>query len=143
MDNFSKNKGDFSKNLFSLQMQLKTLLDGVGSENACSFLDQLSELNETERGIILKVFQRALNRLKESGISVKSLRDEQLEQFEETLYENLVDGMNAFKGGRSSGSFSVVDGGKLPTRKKSGKMISFSEAKRRRAKKQADSPIIN
>lgn len=125
--------GDFSRNLFSLQIQIQTLLDGAGGENAALLLDTLSELSESERKVALKVFQRALEKLKASGVRLRTQKDEHLAEFEETLYEELVDGMNAVDQSVTEKKFSVVDGGKLPTRKKdASNMVCLQEARRKK-----------
>lgn len=133
MSNDFKNlNGDFTKNLFSLQLQIKTLLDGAGGDDASSFLDKLSNLSSKERTIILKVFQKALDRLNESGIELSSVKDDQLKDFENGLYNNLIDGMNALKHDHFTHTLSVIDGGKLPTKKKKEvKTVCLAEARKR------------
>ena len=37
--------GDFTKSLLSLQLQLKTLLEGVGGEETATLLDALAQLS--------------------------------------------------------------------------------------------------
>ncbi|MCB0328928.1 MAG: hypothetical protein KDD70_04675 [Bdellovibrionales bacterium] len=142
-------EGHFTRNLFSLQMQIQTLLDGAGGGGAAEFLDCLSELSESERKVVLKVFQKALSKLKDSGLRLKTVQDQQLDSFEEVLYEELVDGMTVFKEDgaeryaskqnealkrkNAADRLSVVDGGKLPTRKKeTTEPICLREARRRR-----------
>lgn len=129
--------GDFTRNLFSLQMQIKTLLDGAGGDDASELLDKLSELNKSERVVVLRVFQRALDKLKDSGIRVSKINDDMQKDFEHGLYDNLIDGMNALKHDHLkhdhfTRTLSVVDGGKLPTKqKKEAKMLCLADARKR------------
>lgn len=136
--------GYFSRNLLSLQIQLQTLLDGAGGSKALELLDSLSSCNESERDIVLSLFGRALKRLQEANIRFSSLRDEQLEEFENVLYEELVEGMTIYsEGGRELSpqnvrSLSVLAGGKskqiskLPTRKrKEQKTLCLEEARKK------------
>jgi len=126
--------GYFTKNLFSLQLQIKSLLDGAGGSEAGKLLDTLSEMSESEQTIALGVFQRALDKILEAEIRLQTLEDKAHKDFEETLYEEIVDGIAALKVNCSERAFHVVDGGKLPTRKKEDKgPLCFSTAKRKKA----------
>ncbi len=128
----SEIKGYFSKNLFSLQIQLKTLFDGAGGRDACELLDRLSELTDTEQKISLKSFQRTLDRFVKSDHRVCSEQDRELQAFEknleEDLYQDLVDGMNAWKREAPVLGFTVVDGGKIPSDKKT---VCLEDARKR------------
>ena len=57
------NGGDFTKNLLSLQMQLQTLLEGVGGEETAGLLDGLAKLSETERSILIPLVTRVINKV--------------------------------------------------------------------------------
>lgn len=127
-------RGNFSRELFSLKIQVDTLLEGAGGEQAASLLDALSEINASEQQVAIGIFRKALKRLQEGEVRLSRLSDEMLQEFEDTLYEDLVDSLrkavNEESGaGERDRRFSVVDGGrKPPTRRKKEKLIDFQSA---------------
>jgi len=126
--------GYFTKSLFSLQLQMKTLLDGAGGEETGHFLDTLSEMSQSEQSVALRVFQRALDKLRDSGVRLQSIDDQNQMAFEDALYEELVEGIVALDSSTSERGLHVVDGGKLPTRPKREKRpICLSSARQKRA----------
>jgi hypothetical protein len=126
--------GYFTKSLFSLQLQIKTLLDGAGGEETGHFLDTLTEMSQSEQSVALRVFQRALDKFRASGLRLQSVDDEHQMAFENALYEELVEGIAALDSSTLERGLHVVDGGKLPTRQKREKRpICLSTARQKRA----------
>ncbi|RMG42178.1 MAG: hypothetical protein D6719_07065 [Candidatus Dadabacteria bacterium] len=129
------NKGQFSVNFFSLQLQLKTLMDGLGGEETIQFLDELSSLSESEQKIALKIFRRTIKRLTNRTERLYSERDKILKDFEENLYQDIVTSMIEASNTDNVRKFKVLNGGKF---KSTTKPLDLSKArKRRRAGKRA------
>lgn len=82
--------GDFTKSLLSLQLQLQTILEGVGGEEAALLMDSLAKLSETERGHVIPMLTRVISRLVEEHDRVLSKDEEELKNFENALYESVV-----------------------------------------------------
>ena len=107
--------GKISSNLFSLQLQLKTILEEAGGDNALSFLDSLSHLNPSEQEVVLKMFTRLTDEIASGDKRLFTDGDLALKKFEEGLYREILDAMrDAAK--RPSESMNrkleVLDGGK-------------------------------
>lgn len=83
----------FSRNLLSLELQLKTLLAGAGGEQTTELLDGLSRLSGTEQKIALGVFQRVLRRVLDGEKRVASADDKALREFEDSLFEDIESGI--------------------------------------------------
>ena len=77
--------GHFTKNLLSLQMQLQTLLEGVGGERTESLLDGLSQLSESERKRIIPLLSRVVSRVVQGEKRLLSQKDVELKNFEDSL----------------------------------------------------------
>jgi hypothetical protein len=137
--------GDFSRNLFSLEMQVKTLLDGAGGHKALELLDLISNFNKSEQDIIIALLKKAVEKVKDSGIRASRLEDKQLKAFEDCLYEDLVDGITALKKDVTLPRKLEVVGGvkKLPTRNAHEKMVCLAEARRKRKVSQTDTSSLN
>ena len=117
--------GDFSKNLLSLQLQLQTLLEGVGGKNTSSLMDTLSKLSGTERDIIVPMLTRILDKLISENERVTSMQDAELKDFENALYESVLAAVNDAGRARTQNpsgkkKLELVSGGKQ------GKPIRFS-----------------
>lgn len=82
--------GNFTRNLLSLQLQLQTLLEGVGGEGTASLLDGLSQLSETERKRIIPVLSRVVNRILKGDKRVSSTEDKELQNFEDSLFDSIM-----------------------------------------------------
>ena len=108
--------GDFTKSLLSLQLQLQTLLEGVGGDETAGLLDVLAKLNDSERAVIIPILTRVINRLMESGSRIQSQEDLQMQDFENSLYESVLSAMgdSSPEGAADSGQkkLAVVKGGK-------------------------------
>jgi len=85
--------GDFTKNLLSLQLQLTTLLEGVGGNETAGLLDTLAKLNDSERSVIVPILTRVISRLIESGTRIQSEADLQMQDFENSLFESVLSAM--------------------------------------------------
>ncbi|MCB0332802.1 MAG: hypothetical protein KDD55_04835 [Bdellovibrionales bacterium] len=136
-------RGEFSRNFFSLQLQIQTLLESAGGEETCEFLDSLSELNKSEQGLVLKLFKRVVERLLAGNDRLVTAEDIELKNFEEGLYADIVNSLrHAAQAGGSSNSFEVVDGGKIrKARRQEKKPLDFVAA--RRAKLSSNDTILN
>ena len=111
----SKYDGLFSANLFSLQLQIKTLLEGAGGDQALELLDTLCTLNKSEQRVALQVFQRCLARVAESEQNLCSTEDRALKEFEEQLYQDIAQAMHEGSIRErpvAARRFEVLDGGK-------------------------------
>jgi hypothetical protein len=82
--------GNFTRNLLSLQLQLQTLLEGVGGEGTASLLDGLSQLSETERKRIIPLLSRVVNRVLRGEKRVSSAEDKELQNFEDALFDSII-----------------------------------------------------
>lgn len=129
-------KGEFSANLFSLQLQIKHMLEGVGGDAAVELLDGLAKLSSSEQQVMLKVFTRVIEKITEGDKRLVSEIDKELDAFEECLYQDIVSGMedasNAHAG--LGGKLQVVSGGLCPSTKKTSanEPIDFEKARRLR-----------
>ena len=93
MDNNGSNNR-FSSNFLSLQLQLKTLLEEAGGDELIPFLDSLGTLHRSEQKIVLKMLARTIKKLIETSPRFPTDGDLALKQFEDTLYQDLVDAIN-------------------------------------------------
>jgi len=130
--------GNFSLGLKSLELQVSALFEGCGGENARMLLDALSELSAPEQERTIGLFLKLINRLKTSGVRLPEEGDENLKEFEETLYNDLLSSMSEAANGESiqpvtrRRKFAVLDGGKDSSAKPSSRTIDFNEARRRK-----------
>lgn len=107
--------GSFSSNLLSVQLQLGTLIEGIGGESATKFLDSVSKLSATEQGLVLGALSRVVEKIANGEERLYSNDDIALKNFEEGLYNDLVAAIRASNGGqddprRSSAALKVVRG---------------------------------
>ena len=109
----SKFNGYFSPGLLSLQIQLKTLFEGVGGDKTIELLDSLSNLNKSEQNILLEMFKKATDKVLNGPHRLTSPNDDELKAFEDGLYNDLV---NSFQEAANHAPLAkrleVVDGGK-------------------------------
>jgi len=123
-----QNSGRFTKNFFSLQLQLKTLLEESGGENLISFLDDLSDLEKAEQKIVLKIFSRAVQKLKKEDRKViLSNNEKALKEFEEVLYHELLGSIEK-AADNTPMKLSVLNGGHS-RQSKEDNVIDFSKAR--------------
>jgi hypothetical protein len=116
--------GEFTKSLLSLQLQLQTLLEGVGGEGTASLLDGLAKLSETERALVIPVISQVIGRIVNGEQRLASEEDKHLKEFEDSLFESVLSAMggaqkeipaNSDEGKpESTKKLAVVPGGKSP-----------------------------
>ena len=118
--------GDFTKSLLSLQLQLQTLLEGVGGDETAGLLDALAKMSDTERSIVIPELTKVINRIVSTGKRVQSEQDLEMQDFENSLFESVLSAMgdsSAVSDTRNdsspkksdverSGKLAVVPGGK-------------------------------
>jgi hypothetical protein len=83
--------GDFTKNLLSLQLQLKTLLEGVGGEDTAALLDAIAGLNKSERAVAIPLLARVIQRVASGENRLSSQEDKELKDFEDSLFNSIVE----------------------------------------------------
>lgn len=132
-EKIEKTTGSFAHALTSLQLQLKTLLEGAGGDDAVQFLDNLSTLNPSEQKLVLKIFSAALDQIKAGGDRLMTAEDQVLKDFEDGLYNDILSSMReaANGGAPTRRRIRVLDGGKgLEPEKKT--LIDLAEARKNR-----------
>lgn len=82
--------GDFTRNFLSLQLQLQTLMEGVGGDGTASLLDNLAQLSESERSKIIPLLSRVVGRIAQGDKRLFSDDDRALKDFEDSLFESIV-----------------------------------------------------
>lgn len=161
-----KKDGQFSASIYSLQLQLKSLLEEAGGDHAIELLDTLCNFSRTEQQVILGVMLRAANRILASGVRFSSREEQALKEFEDSLVGELTDAMgNAAQahprpchedGSRVAIPLSVLQGGKDevvnkksdqgdsqdPSDGRSG-LIDFTSALRSKRKSHTEKPVLN
>lgn len=140
-------RGDFSKNLFSLQLQINTLLEEAGGDSALSLLDSLCKLSKSEQHLALKVFQRTIEKLIAGDTRLKSESDKELENFEEELFDGLLNDIRSrLVETRTGKKLSILDGGKAKLEShpldNNGSIIDFQAARKAR-RGSSSKPFIN
>lgn len=136
--------GTFTANLFSLQIQLKSLFDEAGGESSIKLLDKLSRLSPTEQKLALTLFQKVIERVLSGELRVASERDKFMQELEDTLYSDILDSMKEASGDipRSSApnrKLEILAGGK--TAERGAKTIDLKKA--REARKISIKPLMN
>lgn len=112
--------GDFTKNLLSLQLQLKTLLEGVGGEDTAALLDSLAQLSKSERAIAIPLLARVIRRIAAGEKRLMSDEDQELKNFEDSLFDSVLEafGNTANEADlikEKEHKLAVVPGGKTPS----------------------------
>jgi hypothetical protein len=87
------NGGDFTKSLLSLQMQLQTLLEGVGGEETAGLLDGLAQLSEAERSLVIPRITRTIQEITKSEKRLMSDKDKEMKDFEDSLFEGVLEAL--------------------------------------------------
>lgn len=82
--------GEFTRNLLSLQLQLQTLLEGVGGEGTASLLDGLAQLSESERKRIIPLLSRVVGQIVKGDKRLISAEDKEIKEFENSLFESIM-----------------------------------------------------
>ena len=116
-----KQRGIFSSNYMSLQLQLRTLLQDCGGEGAACLLDSLCCLTPSEQALALKLFSGVIDRILAGEIRLKTAADCTMKEIEENLYSDLVRSIES----PAPGKLEVIRGGKYPSRKESAGVIEL------------------
>lgn len=136
--------GEFTRNFLSLQLQLQTLMEGVGGDGTASLLDSLAQLSDYERKKIIPLLSRVVSGIAKSDKRIFSDEDRSLKDFEDALYDSIIGSLGhsanndeVIASGRRS--LEVVPGGKqssptLAQRKpvKSPSLIDLAKARESR-----------
>jgi hypothetical protein len=141
--------GTFTANLFSLQIQLKSLFDDAGGESSVKLLDKLSRLTPTEQKLALSLFQKVIERVLSGELRVASERDKFMKELEDTLYSDILDSMKEASGDiplshssqrtKPTRKLEILDGGKGSQNKEK----TIDMAKAREARKVSIKPLMN
>jgi hypothetical protein len=125
--------GDFSKSWISLQLQLRTLLEEAGGDNAMTLLDTLCKLRKSERGRVLGALNRVIDQIVATERPDPTADDEALQRFEDELYRDLLSALNPAHPPRPArAGLEVLRGGK--THQINSRVVSLDEARARRGK---------
>lgn len=139
--------GEFTRNLLSLQLQLQTLLEGVGGEGTASLLDGLAQLSDSERKRIIPLLSRVVSNIVKGDKRLISAEDKELKDFEDSLFESIMSSigqssnddrvepqtdkkLEVFSGGRPH------SGAKVVTKKSAEKRSIIDLAKARESRRQ-------
>jgi hypothetical protein len=125
-----KREGMVTRNLLSLELQLKTLFEDCGGQDSLQLLDALSKLSKREQEVALKMFAAVCEKVARSEQRVISKEEESLKNFEDDLFESIVAEIQALpiRMKKSVTDLRVVDGGKTSSQK----IIDLSEIRRSR-----------
>ena len=107
-----KIEGSFSLSILSLQAHLNTLLDGFGGDEATAVLDTLGTLSSNQQKAVLPILKRVLEKIASYDEDVLSLREQELQEFEESLYQDLLTSINKEMKEEAKPSLEVIEGGK-------------------------------
>ena len=117
----SHNKdGLFSANLLNLQLQTRTLFEGIGGDYALRFMDALCKLSGSEQKTALESFTKVILQVSAGEKRYFSPEDQALQAFEEDLYQGLVSDienhtvkpLEEAQPRSVRGNFAVYDGGR-------------------------------
>ena len=134
----NKFHGPFSLGLMTLQLQLANLLQGAGGDDAAAALDSLSQLKPAEQKIALTRFNNVLKRILSGNVRLEAAADKDLENFEESLYQDLVAGLYEAS---ASPKLEVLNGGKDASPITANTPIDLDQA--RKIRKLRDKPVLN
>ena len=87
--------GDFTKSLLSVQLQIQTLLEGVGGDDSASLLDALAKLNDSERALVIPVLTKVILRVASGVQRLQTKTDIEMQEFENSLFESVLSAMDA------------------------------------------------
>lgn len=143
--------GEFTRNFLSLQLQLQTLMEGVGGEGTATLLDSLAQLSESERRKIIPLLSRVVSKIAQGEKRMFSEEDRSLQDFEDALYDSIVSSLGHVSNDDElpptrERRLEVVPGGKSATAtiavKRGGKSPSLIDLAKARESRRArfDSP---
>jgi hypothetical protein len=140
------NTGYFSQAFLSLQLQIRTLLEGSGGSQSIEFLDALSQLGNKEQEIVLGVFQKVVERIAKNPNRLFTNADNAAKKFEDELYNDIMSAMSdaAAVKNISGKRLEVLEGGR--SIKRTSKQNSVARrriSKSRRAQCEYLKPVLN
>ena len=138
-----KREGAFSSGFLSLQLQLKTLLEGYGGEHALRFMDALGSLAQSEQTVALDVFTSIIDRLAQSNDRFLSEGDLARKDFEDKLYADILTAMRDAAQDASGSRLKVVNGGRTPIQAGTVEKRPLSLCDARKQRKNSTKPLIN
>lgn len=114
--------GDFTKNLLSLQLQLKTLLEGVGGKDTAALLDALAQLHKSECAVVIPLLARVIQRVASGEKRLSTHEDRELKDFEDSLFDSIVEAFGNTATANEldlakekEAKLAILPGGKTPT----------------------------
>jgi hypothetical protein len=115
-----KRDGIVSDSLLSLQLQLQSVLEEAGGDEALTLLDRLAELSTSEQKSALALFQKVVEKMLSSEKRYLPAEEAELKNFEDGLYNDIVTAMEAAErhqvkkalSADSEPKLEVLDGGK-------------------------------
>ena len=136
-----KYQGIFSQSFMSLQIQLKTLLEGSGGNSSIELLDALSKLGKHEQEVVINSFLVVINKIANGEKRYLTDEDYSQKEMEDNLYSEIVCAMSEAAKVQNIGGrrLEVLEGGKRA--RKSKPLFQISSATR--AKKLGLKPVIN
>ena len=106
--------GRFSKNLLSVKLQIQSLFEDVGGDNAIALLDSLCALTATEQKVALKVMKRVIDRLAQEEPRLLSPNEQRMQDLEDFIVSDIVRELSGETDStEKSSKLSLVPGGKL------------------------------
>jgi hypothetical protein len=83
-------KGIFSTGLKAIQLQLQTMLDGVGGEQTAQLLDGIADLGTKEREVVLELFCELVQKIKAGERRFFTDEDIHQQDLIDSLYEEVM-----------------------------------------------------
>ena len=131
--------GEFSKNLFALELQVKTLLEGVGGDRLIHLLDLLCTITRSEQEVVLDAFAKVVEKVATGDTRLVRTSDEELKAFEDGLYEEILTAIQERSRFAEGKKLRVVSGGKKEDTANS----PINLEKERRARRLEIKPVVN
>lgn len=125
-----KENNRFTSNLLSLKLQLKTLFEDAGGDDAIALLDLLATLSHGEQKVVHSMFRRVIAKLLELDLQLSSMEEDMLKEFEETLYQDIVSALHDESESQTSKRLEVLSGGK--TKRSKAAVVDISEIRKTR-----------
>jgi hypothetical protein len=126
-------KGQFSLSMKTIELQVSTLFEDVGGDQAFALLDSLCNLTASEQKIMLDLFTQVVGRVSSGEIRLTTPAESENQQLEDRLCTDIWDAIKAASAKNKEHKLAVLDGGKFqaPTNP-SPKIIELSEIRQRR-----------
>lgn len=116
-----RNTGEFASSFGILQLQLRTLFEGVGGEKTLALLDQVAQLGRVEQSIVLKTFTSVVTRILADERRLITNEERNLSALGDRIYSDVLEAMKTAAHEDPSDSaenakLELVDGGKEAAR---------------------------